>query len=66
MPLGRKEMEYTTQTEATTFCNIFNLVDQAGRVATWERVAPGHYRVTIIDPPKYAGDWFFSNAKAAA
>ena len=38
---------YTTQTEASTFTEIFNRVNGKGRIASYDRVSPGKYRVFI-------------------
>ena len=51
-------MEYSTQTEANTFCETFNKVDASGRVASWVRVGPCQYQVIIKECPTFEQHFF--------
>ncbi len=38
---------YTTQSQAETFVRTFNTYVGQGRLAAWDRVGPGQYRVWL-------------------
>lgn len=54
---------YTTQTEASTFAEIFNRVNGKGRTAFYERVGHGEYRVSIQECPDSISFFFGAGEK---